>query len=150
MTKNEFKERFIQSGKLIWDKIEDIDFDVMYNDLNFIDSTVSELFEVPIELVIKKRKILGISFKKEDYSKFMLYKQQGYLKWDEINYNRLNYLYNKCNFPDATIAALFDVSKRTVTNKRKEFGISILFNAINNVLQEPDHNDVSSYLDFIN
>ena len=98
MTKDEFKEKFITSGLLTWDKVRDIDFDYMYNHCDFIDSTIAEMFEVPIVMVISKRKELGVSIKKEDYGTFENYKQQGHLKWDEINYNRFNYLYNKCNF----------------------------------------------------
>lgn len=70
MTKEEFKKEFIQSGLLTWDKIGAIDFDHMYHHLCFIDSTVAEIFEVPVEMIIKKRKELGISLKKEDYVHF--------------------------------------------------------------------------------
>jgi len=145
MTKDEFKEKFITSGLLTWDKVRDIDFDFMYNNCDFIDSTVAEIFEVPMVMVVNKRKELGVSIKKEEYGTFKNYKQQGRLKWEEVNYNRLDYLYNKCNFSDSLISELFDVPKRTVTNKRKELGITIFDNAFpsNNL------NDVSSYLDFI-
>ena len=146
MTKDEFKKKFIESGKLTWDKVGTIDFDIMYNDLHFIDSIVAEMFEVPIELIIKKRKELGISIKEEDYSTFQSYKQQGYLKWDEINYNKFDYLYNKCNFSDSTIADLFNVPKINVTTKRKELGITMFGDS----LIRNARNDVSSYLDFVN
>ena len=96
-------------------------------------------------MVIRKRKELGTSIKKDDYSAFELYKQQGHLNWDEINHSRFDYLYNICHFTDGMIADLFDVEKRTVTKKRKELGIT-QFDTLfpNNAL-----NDVSSYLDFI-
>ena len=145
MTKDEFKKKFVESGKLSWDKVDDVCFDFMYNDLHFIDSTVAEVFEVSMEIVVSKRKELGTSIKKDDYSTFKIYKQQGYLKWDEINYNRFDYLYNKCHFADSMIADLFDVPKRTVTKKRKELNITIF----DTMFPSNDHNDVSSYLDFI-
>ena len=144
MTKDEFKKKFIESGKLTWDKINDIDFDFMYNDFCFIDSIVAEMFEVPMEMVVRKRKELGTLIKKDDYETFKVYKQQGHLKWDEINYNRFDYLYNKCHFVDNTIADLFDVPKRTVTNKRRELGIT----QFDTIFPNNDLNDVSSYLDF--
>lgn len=86
--------------------------------------------------------MFGTPIKKDDYGTFQVYKQQGYLKWDEINYDRFDYMYNICNFADSTIADLFDIPKRTVTNKRKELGIPLF---------DPGEtrNDVSSYLDFI-
>ena len=145
MTKDEFKKKFVESGKLSWDKVDDVCFDFMYNDLHFIDSTVAEVFEVSMEMVVSKRKELGTSIKKDDYSTFKIYKQQGYLKWDEINYNRFDYLYNKCHFTDSMIADLFDVPKITVTNKRKELNITIF----DTMFPSNDQNDVSSYLDFI-
>jgi hypothetical protein len=145
MTKEEFKQKFIESGLLTWDDIRDIDFDHMYNHLHFIDSTVAEMFGLPIETIIKKRKQLGICAKRDDYGTFVIYKQQGYLKWDEINYNRFDYLYNKCGFADSTIAELFGISKKMVTTKRKELGIFMF----DNWVPRDDRNDVSSYLDFI-
>lgn len=144
MTKDEFKKKFIQSGLLTWDKAGSIDFDYMYNCLHFLDSTVADIFEVPIEKVIKKRKELGIAIKKYDYSAFQKYKQQGFLKWDDMNYNRFDYLYNWCDFSDNTIAELFDVPKSKVTAKRKELGITMF----DKMFREDDRNDVSSYLDF--
>lgn len=48
MTKEEFKIQFIESGRLAWDKIRDIDFEYMYNHLHFTDSAVAEIFEVSI------------------------------------------------------------------------------------------------------
>jgi len=63
------------------------------------------------------------------------------MKWDEINYDRFDYLYHICNLPDSLIADLFDVPKSTVTKKRKEFGITLGQSG-------KDRNDVSSYLDF--
>ena len=149
MTKDEFKERFIQSGKLTWDKIRYLDFDFMYNRLRFTDSTIAELFEVPIVLVVKKRKTLGVSFEEEDYDTFKIYKQQGRLKWDEINYNKLNYLYNKCVFTDNMVADLFDIPKIAVIKKRKEFGILALLNSFSSVLGENNLNHIRSYLDIV-
>ena len=143
MTKEEFKEEYIDSGKRTWDKLEDFDFEYMYNDLHFIDSAVAEIFEVPLIEVIRKRKEVGASIKKEDYGALEKYKQQGYLKWDGINYDRFDYLYIKCNFTDGMIADLFDVPKSTVTKKRKEFGITMGFST------GYEKNDVSSYLDFV-
>lgn len=145
MTKDEFKEKFIDSGKLTWDKIKNTDFDFMYNHFHFIDSTVAEMFEVPIKTVVCKRKELGISIKKDDYDAFKIYKQQGHLKWDEMDYNRFDYLYNKCHLVDSAIADLFDVPKRTVTNKRKELGIT----QFDTIFSSNGLNDVSSYLDYI-
>ena len=145
MTKDEFKKKFVESGKLTWDRVDDEDFNHMYNHLHFFDSTVAEIFEVPMEMVVRKRKELGTSIKKDDYSTFEIYKQQGYLKWDEINFNRFDYLYNKCHFSDNMIANLFDVSKKTVTNKRKELNITIF----DTIFPINVHNEVSSYLDFI-
>ena len=150
MTKHEFKEKFIQTGMLAWDGVRDTDLNFMYNNLHFIDSTVAELFDIPIESVIKKRNALGVSIKKEDYDTFRQYKQQGYLKWDEINYDRFHYLYNSCNFSDSLIADLFDVPKIKVTKKRKELGISILLNTLDKVFNEDSQYCVSSYLDFSN
>jgi len=144
MTKEEFKNKFIKSGLLTWEKARDIDFDHMYNHLHYIDSVVAELFEVPLELVIKKRNALGISIQKDDYDAFLRYKQQGNLKWDELNYNRLDYLCNKCHFPDGIIAELFDVPKRKVAEKRKALGITMFDNLFGGNTQ----NNVSSYLDF--
>ena len=150
MTKHEFNEKFIQTGLLVWDGVTNIDLNFMYNNLHFIDSTVSELFDVPIESVVKKRNALGVSVKKEDYDTFTHYKQQGYLKWDEVNYARFHYLYNSCNFSDSLIAELFDVPKREVTKKRKELGISMLLNTLDKVFNEDSPICVSSYLDFSN
>ena len=150
MTKDEFKKKFINNGSLAWDKIGEIDFDFMYNHLHFIDSIVAELFEVPIELVVKKRLELGTSIKKEDYIIFESYKQQGYLEWDKLNYQRFYYLYNKCKFSDGLIAELFDVPKRKVTTKRKELGITMFDSVFDALWVEKALKDVSSYLDLVN
>lgn len=142
MTKEEFMSQFVESDQLTWDKIRDIDLDYMYNNLQYIDSEVALMFDVPMETVIRKRKELSISIKRDDHDAFQRYKQQGYLKWDEINYDRFDYLYNICNYTDSIIAGLFDVPKRTVTTKRKELGITLLDSG-------KVRNDVSSYLDFL-
>ena len=142
MTKDEYKKEYIESKLVTWDKVGDMDLDFMYNHFHFIDSNIAEIFEVTIETVVRKRKELGISIKKDDYGAFKEYKQKGYLKWDEVNYARFDYLYNECNFTDGIIAGLFDVPQRTVTAKRKELGITLFGSSI-------DRNDVSSYLDFV-
>ena len=86
MTKDEFKNKYIASGFLTLEKTRDIDFNHMYNHLHFIDSVVAEIFEVPIALVIKKLNALGVSIQNDDYDAFLRYKQQGCLKWSDLNY----------------------------------------------------------------
>jgi hypothetical protein len=146
MTKDDFKKKFIEKGLLTWEKADVIDFDHMYNHLNFSDSVVAELFEVSMGLVIKKRNELGIKIKEENYDTFLKHKKQGYLNWDEINYDSFDYLRNKCNFADSVVAELFDIPQKDVTAKRKELGVPIFGAVVDAILGESHY--PSSYLDF--
>lgn len=117
MTKEEYKRKFVDTGKLTWDKTNEDYFEFMYDDFKFIDSTVAWIFDVPMELVIKKRKAFGISIKRDDDKTLVGYKQQGYMNWDKIDHDRFDYLYNICNLSGSLLAELFDIPKSTVTKK---------------------------------